>query len=256
MAANPPTKTPAAPPAKPVQDKPVESKPVESKVDRFHPDMPSIPGVSQGSRQPGAGLIGPETQRLLLVAGMVAAVVLMGAIMFWRANGKARGTANSSPDSAGAEQAAPSPAPESTNSIAAPQEGPTVAATVDELSKPWDAKKFSFVNPLTRENIGAVVIRLPDGGLWAFSLRSTFSRCDLEYVTDLGRLASEFRFNARHPMVVSPCDGTVFDPLKVGPLGANTWARGEIVQGSALRPPLSIDVKVSGQSIIADSIEQ
>ena len=57
-------------------------------------------------------------------------------------------------------------------------------------------------------------------------------------------------------IVVSPCDGTVFDPLKVGPLGANTWARGEIVQGSALRPPLSIDVKVSGQTIIADSIEQ
>jgi hypothetical protein len=56
-------------------------------------------------------------------------------------------------------------------------------------------------------------------------------------------------------MVVSPCDGTLYDPLKVGPLGANTWARGEIVQGSSLRPPISIDVKVQGPSIIADSIE-
>jgi hypothetical protein len=56
-------------------------------------------------------------------------------------------------------------------------------------------------------------------------------------------------------MVVSPCDSTVYDPLKVGPLGGNTWARGEIVQGNSLRPPISIDVKVSGGSIIADSIE-
>jgi hypothetical protein len=56
-------------------------------------------------------------------------------------------------------------------------------------------------------------------------------------------------------MVVSPCDGTVYDPLKVGPLGGDTWARGEIVQGSSLRPPISIDVKVRGRSIVADSIE-
>jgi hypothetical protein len=56
-------------------------------------------------------------------------------------------------------------------------------------------------------------------------------------------------------MVVSPCDRTVYDPLKVGALGGNTWVRGEIVQGSALRPPISIDVKLRGRTIIADSIE-
>jgi hypothetical protein len=56
-------------------------------------------------------------------------------------------------------------------------------------------------------------------------------------------------------MVVSPCDRTVYDPLKVGSLGGNTWTRGEIVQGSGLRPPISIEVIVSGHSIIADNIE-
>ncbi len=249
MSANLPTKTPDAPP-----DKPAENKPVENKFDRFHPEMPKIPGVSQGSRQAARGSSGINTQRLLQIAGIAAAVVLIGAVIFWRVKGKSHGAANSSSDLDVAEQAVP--APPLPNPVAAVHEGPTVAATVDELSKPWDAKKFTFAKPLTGENIDAMVIRLPGGGLWAFSLQVPFGSCELEYITDLGRLASQYRYNASHPMVVSPCDSTVYDPLKVGPLGANTWARGEIVQGSSLRPPISIDVKVSGRSIIADNIEQ
>jgi hypothetical protein len=56
-------------------------------------------------------------------------------------------------------------------------------------------------------------------------------------------------------MVVSPCDGTVYDPLKVSALPGNTFVRGEIVQGSGLRPPISINVKVRGRTILADRIE-
>jgi hypothetical protein len=130
-----------------------------------------------------------------------------------------------------------------------------VAATVEELSKPWAAKKFTFVKPVTQENIPAMVIRLPSGGLWAFSLQGPFGRCELEFVTDLATLATKYRYNASHPMVVNPCDSTVYDPMKIGALGGNTWVRGEIVQGNGLRPPISIDVKESGKSVIADSIE-
>jgi hypothetical protein len=243
MPANPPTKIPDAPP----------DKPVESKFDRFRPDMPQIPGVGQGSRQAGGGLVGIETQRVLQIAGIAAAVMLIGAAIFWQVRGKSRGAVNSSAEPDVAAQAAPTP--DLPTPAAAVQDRPNVAATVAELSKPWDAKKFTFANPLTRENIDAMVVRLPGGELWAFSLKGPFGRCELEYVTNLERLATEFRFTATHPMVVSPCDSTVYDPLKVGPLGGNTWARGEIVQGSSLRPPISIDVKVSGRSIIADGIE-
>ncbi len=248
MSANLPTKTPDAPPGKPV-----ENKPVENKFDRFHPEMPQIPGIGQASRPVVRGSSGIDTQSLLQIGGIAAAVVLIGAIIFWWVKGRSRGPANSSSDSDVAEQAAP--APQLPNPVAAVHEGPTVAATVDELSTPWAAKKFKFVKPLTQENIDAMMIRLPGGEIWAFSLQGPFDRCELEYVTDLGRLASQYRFNASHPMVVSPCDGTVYDPMKVGPLEGNTWARGEIVRGSSLRPPISIDVKVSGRSIIADSIE-
>jgi hypothetical protein len=243
MSTNSPPKTPDAP----------TDKPVESKFDRFRPDMPQIPGVGQGSRQTAGGLVGIETQRLLQIAGIAAAVLLIGVAIFWQVKSKSRGAVNPSVDPDVAAQAAPMP--ELPTPAAAVQEVPNVAATVAELSKPWDAKKFTYANPLTRENIDAMVVRLPGGELWAFSLKGPFGRCELEYVTNLGRLASEFRFNATHPMVVSPCDSTVYDPLKVGPLGGNTWARGEIVHGSSLRPPISIDVKVSGRSIVADGIE-
>jgi hypothetical protein len=130
-----------------------------------------------------------------------------------------------------------------------------VAATIEELSKPWAARKFTFIKPVTQESIPAMVVRLPSGGLWAFSLQGPYGSCQLEFVTDLAVIAAKYKYNASHPMVVSPCDGTVYDPLKVGPLGGDTWARGEIVQGSSLRPPISIDVKVRGRSIVADSIE-
>jgi hypothetical protein len=43
--------------------------------------------------------------------------------------------------------------------------------------------------------------------------------------------------------------------LKVGSIGGDTWARGEIVQGAGMRPPFSIDVKENGRSIIADNVE-
>ena len=131
-----------------------------------------------------------------------------------------------------------------------------MAATLDELSKPWDARKFVYVKALTQEHIDAMV----DAASRAESSGRSLSRGLLgvarwNIVTDLGVLASQYKFSASHPMVVNPCDGTVYDPLKVGSLGGNTWVRGEIVKGSSLRPPISIEVKVRGRSVIADSIE-
>jgi hypothetical protein len=246
-------KLPTSPP-----DAPVE-KPVKGKFDPFRPDMPQIPGIHRGSsevpseaaREREPGNVNP--QRLIQGGGIAVAAVLIGLLIFWW-NSKRHGGAEAlSSDSEVSEPAVPaSPLPKLD---LGPQAGSNVVATVDELSKPWATKKFTFVKPVTQENIPALAVRLPGGELWAFSLHGPFGRCDLEYVSDLETLASQYKYNASHPMVVSPCDRTVYDPLKVGSLGGNTWTRGEIVQGSGLRPPISIEVIVSGHSIIADNIE-
>lgn len=216
--------------------------------------MPQIPGVGQGPPQAKRGSAGTNMQPLLQIGGIAMVIAMLGGIIFWWAVSKSHNTAKTaSPATDSADQSAPPPTlPDST---APAQDGPTVAAAVDELSKPWSAKKFTYTDSLTHEKTPAMVVRIPGGELWAFSLQGPMGRCQLEYVTDLGSLASRFGYRATHPMVVNPCDKTVYDPLKAGALGGNTWARGEIVQGSALRPPISIDVRVSGRSIVADKIE-
>jgi hypothetical protein len=234
-----PIETPSKPPSNP-PDKP----------DRFRAEMPHIPGVSDA--RPGASA-GANPARLAQIGGLAAAVLLIAVgILWWVRSPAHKPPEPDAPDSAAVEPSVPAPAP----SPGVPAgEAPNVAATTEELASPWSAKKFNFVKPLTHENLNAMVIRLPGGGLWAFALQEPYGRCELELVTDLGQLAKQYGYRASHPMVANPCNSTVYDPLKMGPLERDVWVRGEIVQGGGLRPPISIDVQVSGHSIIADRIE-
>jgi len=245
-----PTQSPEAPPA----------KPADTEFNPMRPEMPHIPGVDKTPPKPKSNSTGPgflaglnEERRRLLMRGAMGGAVLLVMLVLWWAISKPKGSAHLPSDESAAGQAAPV---DSQPDLPAPaQTGPTVAATTEELSKPWAAKKFVYTRPLTRENIDAMVIRLPGGGLWAFSLLDPFGHCQLEYVTDVATIVSSYGIKASHPMVVNPCDKTVYDPLKVGSLGGDTYARGGIVQGNGLRPPIAIDVKVDGHSIVADSIE-
>jgi hypothetical protein len=255
MPAETPTKPPASLTAKPEEQTAAEKAPEkapEKAIDRFHPEMPNIPGVT-GVRAPAPSAsraIG--TQRLIQILGVAAAVaVIVLAIVWWVRS------ASRKADTVSAEPAAPeSPLPQLPSFAVPPAHtGPKSVATVEELSKPWSAKKFNFEKPASNEEVAGIVVRLPGGALWAFALQEPYGKCDLEYVADTGQLAAKYGYQASHPMVVNPCNSTVYDPLKVGPLGDNTWARGEVVQGSGLRPPLSIDVVVRGHSIIADGME-
>ena len=56
-------------------------------------------------------------------------------------------------------------------------------------------------------------------------------------------------------MVGNPCSHSVFDPTKMTNLPGNVWVRGAIVQGSDLRPPLGIEVKIEGKDIFAVRME-
>jgi hypothetical protein len=56
-------------------------------------------------------------------------------------------------------------------------------------------------------------------------------------------------------MVGNPCSRTLYDPLKLTNLPGNVWVRGAIAQGSDLRPPLGIELKVQGKNINAVRME-
>ncbi|HUE56717.1 MAG TPA: hypothetical protein VMO76_12855 [Candidatus Udaeobacter sp.] len=217
--------------------------------ERFKTEMPQIPGVSG----PGARPVGnPATK---LVTGLLALllIVFVGARWALRPKHAAPRVAEQQP-----QIEVPAPAPDPSSLIPhATEANPGIADTI-EMAKPWSTKDFFVRNRLTGENIPALLVRLPSGsasqasGYWAFAVKSPYGNCQLEYISDLAKLRGDYGFRgARHPMVGNPCSHTVFDPLKLTNLPGDVWVRGGIVQGSDLRPPLGVDIRIDGKKILA-----
>jgi len=227
----------------------------QSPTDRYKADMPQIPGVSApGGR---AGIFRNPTVRL--VGGLLAIllVVFLGARWLLRPHHTELPPAEPPP-----KIEVPSPAPDPNAALPHATEQEPGVASVAEMAQPWSSKKFFMRNGLTGENVAGLLIRLPsaaagqDSAYWAFELNAPYGNCQLEFVTDLKALRNEYDFKAaKHPMVGNPCSRTVYDPTKLTNLPGNVWVRGAIVQGSDLRPPLGIEVRVRGKNIEAVRME-
>jgi hypothetical protein len=219
--------------------------------DRFKSEMPEIPGVSG----PGARRVAGSNPAIRLVIVLLAAllVVFLGARWAFRPKHLESLQAEQQP-----QIEVPAPAPDPATLLPHATDSNPGIADVAEMAKPWSSKQFYIRNGLTGENIPALLIRLPAAAssqrtsYWAFSLNSPYGNCQLEYLTDLDKLRTDYGFRgAKHPMVGNPCSRTVFDPLKMTNLPGNVWVRGAIVQGSDLRPPLGIEIKIQGKDILA-----
>jgi hypothetical protein len=188
---------------------------------------------------------------LWIVAGALAVCIGGGSFFLWQ-----RGS--SSP----AEQAVAKPAaaaPAATTEALKPTPslpvGPGPVASTEELAKAWASKQFLFRDPVTSEPVPAMIVRLPDGSYWAFSLREPFGTCDLAYVTELERLRTDYNFPASHPMVVDTCNRAVYDLLRYGGSSDDGLVRGEVVAGSGIRPPMAIEVRVEGKQLVTARME-
>jgi hypothetical protein len=213
---------------------------------RFKADMPDIAGPPRRSPR--------GNPHLLLVLGF--AIVGLGLFLAVRWLSHPRQPEPSRKPAPQIEVPAPAPDP---NSLLphADQSNPTIAE-VSDLAKPWSSADFFVRNELTGENIPATIVRLPGGsatavtGYWAFSRKAPYGDCRLEYVTDLAKLRTEYDYRrATHPLVGNPCSRTLYDPLRTVNLPGNIWIRGAIVQGSDIRPPLGVEIKIQGKQIQA-----
>ncbi len=233
--------------------------PDQKKIDPFKPQQPSIPGVlpSEAKAKPEAPpppeypgapqQKAPANIKLIAIAAVGALIILAG-LVYWSRSSSPRPAATSA-NSAGAPAATPADAPKPAPSALI---GPGPVATTEELAKPWSAKRFLFRNSVTGQPEPAMVVRLPGGAYWGFSLLEPFGNCELEYVTNLDKLRTDYRFRADHPMVVDPCNHTVYDLLRYGGGAANDeLVRGVIVQGTGIRPPMAIEIRVDGKQIVA-----
>lgn len=217
---------------------------------RFKTQMPHIPGVAASSHSHTADA--NPVSRLVIGVVAVFLVVFLGAR--WALRPKhAQPLAQQQP-----QIDVPSPAPDPSALMPHATDAEPAIAEVREMAKSWSSKEFFIRNRLTGQNVQALLIRLPIGspaqasGYWAFGLSAPFGNCQLEYIADLNKLRTDYGFRAaKHPMVGNPCSRTVFDPLRMSNLPGNVFVRGAIVQGSDLRPPLGVELKIRGNDILA-----
>jgi hypothetical protein len=243
----------------------VPDKPKE--LDPFKPTEPNIPGVTGNParfkpapepprplatqlRNPAAAPEKAPAQKSLSIAAIV--VVLIGlALYVWKHS--------STPEHAPvARAAAAAPVVDLPPVVAQTSPDVPVApgpvATTAELAKAWSSKRFVFRATQASESIPALVVHLPSGVYWGLSLRQPYGTCQLEYMTDLGKLEHEYGFHADHPMVADPCHRVLFDLAKYG-TGPNGEVRGAIVSGRGVRPPIAIEVAVRGKQVVAIQLE-
>lgn len=139
----------------------------------------------------------------------------------------------------------------------APSNGPYapgVVATEEELAKPWSSKRFTYHDPIIGTDVPAMVVHLPNGSYWGFSLLDPVHDCQLEYITDPDRLQSFYHFHTDHPMVGDPCNFAVFDLLQYsGPKDAEV--RGAPMNAIGVRAPIAIEIEQKGDQILATEIE-
>lgn len=223
--------------------------PEQPPSDRFKADMPQIPGVSSPGTPPAS-----RDSSLKLGIGLLAVLLVVFLGARWALHPR-----QAEPSVADQPQIeVPTPAPDPTTLMPHATQASPGIANIEEMAKPWSSRQFFIRNELSGENIPAMLIRLPRGsasqagGYWAFSVSSPYGDCRLEYVTDLAKLKTDYGFSAaKHPMVGNPCSRTVFDPLKMTNLPGDFFVRGGIVQGSDLRPPLGVEIRVRGKDILA-----
>ena len=214
------------------------------------PVQQQLSPVSQPTDTPSfSEKLKPYRTPALIGVGLL--VVLGIANSLWQTR---RSAANDAPASvaAPATDAAPADAPS-----APPQHqpiAPGVIATAEELAQPWAAKAFIFHNETTSQFVPAMVVRLPSGGYWGFSLIEPYGDCRLEYITDLQKIASVYGYPANHPLVADPCNNALFDLARYG--GPSTAeVRGALIRGAGVRPPIAIEIQERGDSIVAVKME-
>ena len=231
----------------------------EKKVDPFKPQQPTIPGVSPSNVKAKTETpVPPENENSdtpqekapppikLIAIAAVAAVILLALLIHWVRSSTPK-PVDTSADST--KSASAVPAARSAPSLPV---GPGIVATAEEMAKPWSAKRFIYRSLISGKDEPAMVVHLPRGGYWGFSLVEPFGNCELEFVTDLDKLKTEYSFHADHPMVGDPCNRTVYDLLKYsGGASNDDLVRGVIVQGSGIRPPMAIEIRAEGKNIVA-----
>jgi hypothetical protein len=136
-------------------------------------------------------------------------------------------------------------------------QAPGMVASTQEMGKAWSVAKFQM-KLATGENAAAMVIHLPGrtgaGAYWGLLSVAPYGQCEMELVTDLTKIARQYEYRARHPMLVDSCTQTIYDPMSYG-AAHGRWIRGQVVKGTGLRPPMAVEILIQKGNLIATRTE-
>lgn len=224
----------------------------ESSPSRFKAEMPQIPGISREA-------VHVSQHNAFALLSLIAGVIVFGVVLLyatrWLSHSRHIASARVEP----APQLEVPAAPPDPNSLLphADNNNPVIAQLSD-LAEPWSSKDFFIRDTTSGNNVPATIVRLPSGsptsasGYWAFSRKAPYGDCALEYIRDLNALRNGYEFREpKHPLVGNPCSHTLYDPLQTASLPGDIWIRGAIVQGSDIRPPFGVEIKIEGKQILA-----
>lgn len=210
------------------------------------PRIPGVPDSVPRSSHSGGGPAGSKAAAWGFIgAAIIVSLVVAFAVGHWAFQ---KSTPQQTEVAAPPVEASPKPAPEKPQEVVSLGPGPI--ATKKELAKEWSSKRFDFRDETSATTIQALVVHLPGGNYWAFSLREPYGTCMLQYLTDLHQIQTLYNYTSSYPLVGDPCNESLFDLTKYGG-GPSGMVRGQIVQGRAVRPPVAIELKVKGDEIIA-----
>jgi hypothetical protein len=220
----------------------------QSPPERFKIDMPEIPGVGSSARPPRRNPLLP------LIIGFLVLGLLILFGTHWLKHAKPVEPARAEPNP---QIDVPPPPPDPAASLPHANDWNSVIAETSQLGKPWSSADF-FITRSNGETVPATIVRLPGGsasvtaGYWAFSRKAPYGDCQLDYITDFAKLRTEYGYRSpTHPLVGNHCNHNLYDPLKTANLPGNVWIRGAIVQGSDIRPPFGVEIKIQGKQILA-----
>ncbi len=220
--------------------------------ERFKIDMPQIPGVGISAKPPRRNPLLP-----LIIGFLLLGLVVIFGSHWLKHNKPVEPTRSEAPP----QIDVPSPPPDPAASLPHAHEGNYAVAETSQLAKPWASADF-FITRAGGEIVPATIVHLPGtspsqaASYWAFSRKAPYGDCQLEYITDLDKLRTEYGYRSpTHPLVGNHCNHNLYDPLKTANLPGNVWVRGAIVQGSDIRPPYGVEIKIQGKQIQATRTE-
>ncbi len=115
---------------------------------------------------------------------------------------------------------------------------------LSDLDEPWSSVQFTYRT--ATESVPGIIIRLPDGTLYAASRLCPHQGCTIIYYKNAKEVNDSYTVDVVNPALACPCHLSVFDLAKGG----------KVVGGPASRSPFKFEIRVAREDVHIERLER